>query len=319
MLPFLARRWFLILLALALLAGILGHARLEPWVGTRSVRNVIVAVVMFLMAFPLDASAILQAVRRPAAPLLATLVTFGLLPALAWLISPLLSPELAGGLLVAAATPCTVASATVWTRRAGGNDAVATMVTVLTNAICFVVTPGLLLLMTGRRAANLDAREMIAELGVLVVLPMVCGQLARRIPGWGAWATARRHALGILAQLGVLSMVLLGAIQTGKRLFASEAAELRPDHLAMMGIAVLVVHLAMLAVGMLLARVLGFSRGDQIAIGISGSQKTLMIGLKIAMEMQFSILPMITYHVGQLFVDTLVADRLRKSKPDPDP
>ena len=38
--------------------------------------------------------------------------------------------SLAGGLLVASVTPCTVASAAVWTRRAGGNDSLAILSTV---------------------------------------------------------------------------------------------------------------------------------------------------------------------------------------------
>ena len=65
-------------------------------------------------------------------------------------VAPLLRGDLAVGLLVAAAAPCTLASAAVWTRRAGGNDAVALMVTIGTNLTCFVVTPLWLLVTTGR-------------------------------------------------------------------------------------------------------------------------------------------------------------------------
>ena len=57
----------------------------------------------------------------------------------------------------------------------------------------------------------------------------------------------------------------------------------------------------------------GFSRAQQIAVGIAGSQKTLMVGLDIAITYVggLAILPMVVYHVAQLLADTVIADRLR--------
>ena len=57
---------------------------------------------------------------------------------------------------------------------------------------------------------------------------------------------------------------------------------------------------------------LGLVRPDQIAVGIAGSQKTLMVGLQVGMDLHVSILPMVVYHVGQLFLDTVIADRIRR-------
>ena len=34
-----------------------------------------------------------------------------------------------------------------------------------------------------------------------------------------------------------------------------------------------------------------------------------MVGLLLAIDLGVSILPMVTFHLGQLFVDTLIADR----------
>ncbi|MDP7304159.1 MAG: bile acid:sodium symporter, partial [Pirellulaceae bacterium] len=51
---------------------------------------------------------------------------------------------------------------------------------------------------------------------------------------------------------------------------------------------------------------------DQIAVAFASSQKTLMVGLLMAMSLQVSILPMVTYHVMQLLIDTLIADRFRR-------
>ena len=59
-------------------------------------------------------------------------------------------------LVIAAAVPSTVASAAVWTRRAGGNEIVALIVTVVTNSLCFLVTPLWVLLATGRSGATIS-------------------------------------------------------------------------------------------------------------------------------------------------------------------
>ena len=104
-------------------------------------RNAIVATLLFLMALPLPIDAVWRVVRRPGAACLSSFLNMALMPLIAWRLSNLLTGNLFVGLLLAAVVPSTMASASVWTRRAGGNDAVALMATVVTNGICFMVTP----------------------------------------------------------------------------------------------------------------------------------------------------------------------------------
>jgi sodium/bile acid cotransporter 7 len=312
---FFVERWFLIVLVTALVSGILFASQLRPLVELPAFRNVLVAVIMFVMAWPLRADAVYRSLRRPGPPLLAVAVNLGLLPLFAWMVSPILSADMGTGLLVAATTPCTLASATVWTQRAGGNGAVSILVTIMTNSICFIVTPLWLLAMTGKsvESPELSLSRMSIKLGLLVVLPMVIAQLTRVYGPIADWATHRRVPLGVVAQCGVLAMVLVGAIGTGLRLQdGSSRVELATD-LPWMLVSVIVVHVVMLYTGVALARLCGFAREDQIAVAFAGSQKTLMVGLLVAISLQVSILPMVAYHVSQLFVDTLIADRFRKT------
>ncbi len=321
---FLVQRWFLIALVAVLAIGMGFAQQLEPLTkydlpGTSfPLRSAIVAAVMFLMAFPLEASAMWQAMRRPWPPLLAVAVTFGLLPLFAWGVSFGLNADLGGGLLVAAATPCTLASAAVWTRRAGGNDAVAILVTIITNLVCFIVTPLWLLAMTGESVSSpeLSLAKMSMNLGSLVVLPMTAAQLLRLYKPLGNWATREKTMIGVFAQCGLLAMVAIGAIQTGLRLSDPTQATLSALDLIAMLAAVCLVHTVMLWVGVLLAKLARFSREDQIAVAFSGSQKTLMVGLLMAISLQVSILPMVAYHICQLFIDTLIADRYRANEPE---
>ncbi len=316
MVKFVAQRWFLVALAVVLLVGIVEWRLLAPLAAVRVVRSGIVATVLFLMAFPLEAGAIWTALRRPWAPMLGFLMNLGLLPLAAWGLSWTLRADTAAGLLVAATTPCTLASAAVWTRRAGGNDSAALMVTILTNAACFIVTPLWLTTMLGSQAMNtrIDAGEMMSSLGLLVVAPMTVAQLLRLYQPLGAWATRHGKPLSTLAQFGILAMVLMGAINTGRTLANQPAEEsfAMLDWIAMFA-AVLGLHLAMLACGYGLAGLLRLKREDRIAVGIAGSQKTLMVGLQVALDCGLLILPMVAYHVGQLLADTVIADRWRSA------
>lgn len=318
---FVSRRWFLIALCSVLLVGISQASHFEELSKLRAIRYGIVATVLFLMALPLDIRDMWAALRRPGAPLLASAINFGLTPLFAWLLAfglgsaGFLTTELRMGLLVAATTPCTLASASVWTRRAGGNDSVAILVTVLTNATCFLITPMWLFIMTGQqaKAESLELSNMIVRLGLLVVLPMTLAQILRLVYRPVAhWASGHKTGLGVVAQCGVLSMIFLGAIRTGLRISSDGEEPLLLVDFLIMAAAVITVHLTMFAAGMWLARLFRFARKEQIAIGVSGSQKTLMVGLQVGMDLGVSVLPIVVYHVSQLFLDTIIADRIRR-------
>lgn len=311
MLKIIQKNWFLPCLALAVFSGWWFWPTIFPLADDRPTRNTIVATVLFVMALPLEFQAVKMAVRRPLPVLLAVAVTFGLLPLFCWALSTLLAPEFAVGLMAAAATPCSLASAAVWTRRAGGNDAVAILVTMVTNLGCFVVSPFWLFVSTGQEVTLGTAWDMVAKLGLLVVLPMIGAQLLRLHRPFASWATDRKKMLSILAQFGVLSMVVLGSAKAGHEL--AELQNISLPNFVPMFLAVACTHALMLAVGFRLGVLLGLERGDCIAVGFAGSQKTLVVGLHLAVTYfgGLAILPMVTYHVFQLLFDTVVADKLR--------
>ena len=105
-------------------------------------------------------------------------------------------------------------------------------------------------------------------------------------------------------------MVLLGAIATGRKLSDSDGS--LASEIVVGTMAVLSIHLTALFTGMALATLVRVDRRDAIAVGFSGSQKTLPVGVEICAQLGVTILPMFAYHVGQLLVDTVVADRWRK-------
>ena len=324
----LRKRWFLIALAGVLFVGFSGSATFAPLADAPLLRRSIVAVVLFVMALPLELSAVWRAIRYPGPSLLAAGINFGLLPLLAWALfqfamKPLgLNEQLAVGILIAAATPSTLASAAVWTRRAGGNDTVPVLVTLITNLSCFVVTPLWLVAMTGQEVDSLQLGAMVIKLLCLIVLPMGVAQLCRLRAPVRAWAADHKGVLGVVAQCGVLTMILLGSVRAGLSIREAEtsaAAAGLADYGLMLAL-VLGIHLSMLTIGHLAGSWLRMSRGERIAVGFAGSQKTLLVGLTVAVEdygvYALAVLPMVAYHVGQLLVDTVIADRLRAAAPE---
>jgi sodium/bile acid cotransporter 7 len=312
MLAILRQRWFLLGLIGVLYAGIAWPQAMQPISGWLP-GDVIVAVVTFMMALPLETSVLWSAVRRPGPAWLAAGLNSGVAPPLGWLVSRALPAELATGVVLAASVPCTLATAAVWTRRAGGNDAVAFLVTMITNLACFVVVPAWLLLLVGVRA-DVDFRRIVIGLITLVVLPIITAQILRQWSPVGIWATRHIAMLSTAAQLGVLLMVFVGAVEAGRRLAGLDhGSVVSAGSIALMIAAVAAVHGVLLGLGFGLSRLLRIPRANAIAVAFSGSQKTLMVGAYLALSVgPLAILPMVAYHATQLVVDTLVADWLRK-------
>jgi sodium/bile acid cotransporter 7 len=273
----------------------------------------LVAIVTFMMALTLETHAIWSTLRRPGAALLGVAMNAGVCPPLGWFASRMLPPELAVGVIVATVVPCTLATAAVWTRRAGGNDAVSFLVTMITSLACFLVVPGWLRLLSGVQA-NVDYLAIVTGLVLHVVVPIVVAQLLRQWRPLGSWATRHKKSLGGWAQIGVLAMVLVGAVRSGETLaVVDDHSILTAFNLTYMIAAVAAVHLAVLWLGLRAARALGIAWPDSIAVAFAGSQKTLMVGAYVALAVgPLAILPMVAYHAVQLFVDTLIADRWAK-------
>ncbi len=301
-------QWFLLALLGVFILGHFAGDRLAPVANQSWLRSLVVMLVMWAMGVTLKADAIRRSMRHPAASLLAigvniVVVPLLCLPAMWWL-----PPALGGGLFVAGLVPCTLASASVWTRRAGGDDSVSMVTTVVTNLACVAVVP-LGIQMVLAMQARVAPLEQMEKLAWFVVLPLVVAQLMRRT-GLAGWADRNKLRLSFAAQVGILVMVLFGSVASGQYAKANGATAV--GMVLAVAAAAGCVHLIAMGVAIAAAKQAGLSRGEQIAVGIAGSQKTLMVGLQIAIDCGVSVLPMLIYHAGQLLTDTVIVDRWRK-------
>jgi len=313
----LPKQWFLFALW-----GVVGLAAaaprlLEP-IASRIQPQIIVIVVMFLMSVTLDTRHIVEAAQRPGVVLLGVALGYILVPLFGWVLALAFwgqQPDFAVGLLIMAAMPTTLASATIWTRLAGGNDAVSLLVTVVSNSLSFGLTP-LVLLVTLGRAAHLDSLEILRKLFLTVVLPVLVGQGARTLPWLRQQVTVHKGGLSMLSQFLILSMVLGGMADASWKIWESAAGFAWLAFGGLIG-AVAVMHGLALLSCWCVTRAARIARGDQVALLFAGSQKTLPAGLYVAGEFfsaqPLAPLPILLYHSLQLIIDSWVAQKARES------
>lgn len=333
MLQFIAKRWFLMSLTGLIIVGLpLGGTLPSMFKPIADGMNPLVttAAILFLMSFSLETRQLQAALRTPLPVCLGSILNIGLAPLLGVaLMAPQTLVDFRYGLLVACCVPCTMAAASVWTRKAHGNDAISLLVTLVTNTASIVTIPCWLALATAwfpipnnssdstalvANIALLDLQQTTIELLAGVLLPIVLGQFARQPKRISEWALRHKIGISAAAQILILAMVWTAAVKGGVRISQTKLVITLSSVLLVWG-SVIIVHLTTLYVGLAWCRVLRVPRADQIAVAFAGSQKTLPVGLLIAETLSrqaglsFAVFPMLMYHASQLFLDTIIADK----------
>jgi solute carrier family 10 (sodium/bile acid cotransporter), member 7 len=315
----LRKAWFLLALAVVLGGSLLfGHSGPSAAVALflRLIQPAVTtAIVLFLMAFSLDAGRRRDALSRPLAAVWGSAINIALMPLLAWPLAEWQSlADLQIGLLVTAVVPCTLATASVFTRQAGGNDAVSLLVTLATNLACVGLTPlwlhGLL-----TQSVAFDAWRTLQQLTISVLMPTIIGQALQETP-WGRIVAIRHRGwINFAAQLLVLLLVSVAATKAGDVL-SRQATWPTVEAAVRMTVACILLHGAGVACGWYGSRALRLPRADAIAVAIAGSQKTLPIGLMIvatpgllAAPAPFVTFPLLVFHACQLLMDSALAER----------
>jgi len=309
------RQWFLGALLLIVLIGSTFPQAVMYLFGQISIRFLVVPV-MLLMSLTLDTSEITAVIRQPAGVVLGILLGYTAVPLLAWLASHMLwsrMPDMAVGLLIVSAMPCTLASATLWTRMAGGNDALALLITVGSNSMNFLAAPLLLTLMLGR-TVSLSPLNMMRDLLIVILLPVMLGQLLRTWPPLRHGTDSHKSAISLLSKWMILTLVLTGIARATIQVQAQEKTIHAGDLLLILG-AVALVHSLALLCGELAGRAAALPRPDRLALLFGGSQKTLPASLFVAHAFfpSFALagIPALLYHATQLIIDSLIAEGLR--------
>ncbi|MEP3482638.1 MAG: bile acid:sodium symporter [Fuerstiella sp.] len=321
----LVKNWFLVglvvLIPLAIVTGWQGD-QLQPL--TQTVNMIptkwCTAAILFFMSLTLNSGRLFAAMKAPLPVAVASGTNQIVIPLLCL---PLLllpwSPDIAVGLMIAASVPCTMAAASVWTRKAEGNDAVSLLVTLLTNGTCFLVAPAWL--WVGHQwfglvdtSGGLQFRDLVVRLVLTALVPAILGQTLRLHGRLTDTVDRNKRIISTVAQSIILTLVFVSAFRGGRQFSGGQLSEnLRHTEFLLVWLCCVSLHLVAMWIAWKAAVRLKVAEADARACVIAGSQKTLPIGIVLsdASGMPFSILPMLMFHASQMFIDTAVAAKLK--------
>ncbi|MBI3831933.1 MAG: bile acid:sodium symporter [Planctomycetes bacterium] len=300
----LSQQWFLALLLTTVALGIAYPApgkALSKAVGPKP----FIFLLLFLPSIMIKSSELWGSLRSFKAILLGLFGTYVVMPALFCLaIRPLgLDTPEGVGLVVMGASPTTLASAAVWTRLAGGNTALCVVMTVVSNALNFLLGPMVLKATLGA-SHDIALGDVVLELAKYVLLPIVLGQIVARVAG------PRRATWDKPISIGSRLLLILVVVQA-----ASEASERAHDFsMARLGLlaSLCVAAHGLAALAMEIGgRALKLDLKDRVAAVYVGSQKTLPVSLKLLQLFpgnELGVISVVMYHALQLIFDTFLIE-----------
>ena len=312
----LAEHWFLLVLGLGVAAGMLAPGALHPVTDLWDQRWA-VALSLLLIAWTIPTRSLVAELRRPFAALWAIFLSYGLMPIAGWLLGWFAPADVRIGLILVSCVPCTLSSAVLWTRLAGGNEATTLAAVMGTTFMSWFATTAWLAQLTGAAVA-LDAGGMMLDLVLTLIVPTLVGQALRRSAVCVRLAERHKVLFSAAAQAIVLATVLKAGVNVGDKLNEHGAwdASLVFGWSIVLAVAL---HALVLTGGFYSSRGFGFDRPRQIAVSFACSQKTLPVSLVLYEDyfktaFPFALMPVLFFHVGQLMLDTIVARWMRQQE-----
>ncbi|WP_295378575.1 bile acid:sodium symporter family protein [uncultured Pseudacidovorax sp.] len=317
---FLPDRFTLMLIGTVTLASLL-PAQGRVAAGMETLTTAAIAALFFLHGARLSREAVLAGAGHWRLHLLVLASTFVLFPllglALKPLLQPLVTPTLYTGVLYLCVLPSTVQSSIALTAMARGNVPAAVCSASASTLLGVLLTPVLvnLLVVPGHHAdASLDA---IGRILLQLMVPFVAGHLLR--PWVGGFVQRNAKMLKWVDQGSILLVVYTAfSAAVVKGLWHQLPLS------ALIAVAVVSALLLALALGVTntIAKRLGFSIEDRIAIVFCGSKKSVASGVPMANVLFPAsvvgpiVLPVMLYHQIQLMVCAVLAQRYaRRAEP----
>jgi sodium/bile acid cotransporter 7 len=307
-------KFLLALLAVVLIASIApARGGAVPYVS--ALTNLAIVLLFFFHGAKLSRKAVLDGISAWRIHLVVLGATFVMFPIMGFCMQRLadlwLPSAIGAGVLLLCLMPSTVQSSIAFTAMGKGNVPAAICSAALSNVLGVIVTPLLVGVLFARQGGELSGG--VLKITSQLLLPFIAGHLVRPL----IVNVLDRHK-SLLARLdrGVILLVVYTAFSAAvveglwHRYSIGDLA-----WTAVFDAAILAVALVATTGG---ARMLGFSRPDEVAIVFCGSKKSLASGVPIAgalfpaASVGPMILPLMLFHQMQLMACALLADRYAK-------
>lgn len=224
-----------------------------------------------------------------------------------------MDPAFQLGLALFVCMPTTLSSGIALTTQARGNAALALLLTVVTNLAGIFTIPFVLVAVLGTFGKiEMSTWDLLVKLCLVILVPLLAGRwLRRRILGW---VDANRSRITTLSNLALISIPWMKFSESSDRL-----AQVAITDLLVLVAAGLFVHAVFLLLNAGVSRALRLELAQRKAVILMASQKTLPVALTVLALIPDSVLspdvkgliaiPCITSHMGQIFVDAIIATR----------
>jgi sodium/bile acid cotransporter 7 len=277
--------------------------------------KLVIALLFFLHGAKLSRDAVVAGLthwRLHLVILASTFVLFPLLGLAAMRLPAMILPKtLATGVLFLCCLPSTVQSSIAFTSIARGNEPAAVCAAALSNVAGVFITPLLVaVFLGGHMNSGAGALQSIESIALKLLAPFLIGHLARPLV---VGLLERHKKLVGRVDRGSILLVVYTAFSAAviqglwQSVSAGELARVLLIDAVLLAIALIATHTA--------ARLLGFSKEDEIAIVFCGSKKSLASGVPMAKVLFPTaivgpmILPLMLFHQIQLMACAVIAKR----------
>ena len=209
--------------------------------------------------------------------------------------------------------PTTLSSGIALTQQARGNVALALLLTVSTNLLGIFTVPFVLAHLLGAVGqVELSAVELLVKLCLTILLPLSAGRYVRRFVA--SWVGHHRSRITSISNLALISVPWMKFSESSAAL-----AQIALLSLAVLIAAGLAIHILYLVLNAVVCGSLGVEAAARKAVVLLASQKTLPVAMTVLALIPEEVLasdvkglvaiPCITFHLGQIFIDAVVATR----------
>ena len=316
MFTLLKKYWFLLSLFLIVVGGY-SWPGLGEYLIRYEVLTVGIVVSFLLTGLTLETRVIVNALGSMKALSAALVSSLGLYPLVAWLFASVLPyPELVVGCCILAAAPATISSGTILTAFARGNVAFSVLICLATHFIAVFSIPLVLNLLLGAvTGVDLPMLTILSGLVLKVLVPMIVGQVIK--PALARLVRRFSVAISSFQSLLILLMIFTAVASSAERL--NQMA----GFLIIVFLVVGALHIFMVLLNYLLARMLRLDHVTLVAFTIHTPQKTLAVSFLVwsgsfAAAFPGAFVPAIVCHLLQMISGTLIAQHFRKPTTGPE-
>ncbi len=280
-------------------ACFLGYILPEYGIALSNYISYYIAILIFLMSYTLPSDSLARQLKDYKPVLFIIFFNYIAMPFFGYFSALLfLKENLFNGFIIMMSVSTTLASCIIWTRLGSGNESLALLSGVAINLMSAFVTP-LLLFVILKMNVSLPVIPMIKKLFIVIFLPTLIGQAARKLNK--KIAESNKKKISFFSKLIILAAIYSAFSKISGRLSA-ELIVLIPF--------IILFKAMMLAISYFSSSLFNFSKKDRIAIMFVSTQKTLPMAILIALTYfnPETALPITAYHVLQLIIDSFAAE-----------